>query len=679
MPKARRRVVIGLLGPTLDAGRDPKRWNRWRPTVGLHMQSDLAIDRFEMLHQRRFDRMAETVAADIRQVSPTTTVQSHHIEFSDPWDFQAVYAALWGFARAYAWDTDAEDYLVHITTGTHVAQICLFLLTESRHLPARLVQTSPVARDGDEPRDVGGANALIDLDLVDRVELIRGPSSSVYGTSAFFGVINVVTKAAARIGDSITAGAGSAGERILRGSVAGRIGDSGGYLLRASRERNDGFDIVLNDPSGTLPFGGRASGVDGSDTRRVFGKASFGAWRVQAGHMERRKDTGYGLYASDFPDPSSFARDIASFADVRYDRPLGDATDAALRIFAGRYRYRDRYDFGGDPYLGFTDGEWHGFEGQVRHRVSAGHRLIGGVEAQHDARLAQKQTADSLGVLLDDRRTGSRVGVYAQDDIEWSARWSTSAGARYDRYRGGEQVSPRFAVIYKPARGGSLKLIAGSAFRAPNNYERYYALPGLYLPNPALEAEKIRTFDLDYEAMLGRRTRLALSLFRLRALNLITQVLDPASGEAQYRNTASASVRGYDTELEHAFGAALRLRGVYSYQHAEDGQDRELENSPRHIARLSAWWQLRNSWRLAGEVLYAARRRTAAGDLPSQKTVNLAVSSPEVRSGFDVIFGLYNALDRRLEDPVAPGALPLGIDRIPQPGRTWQLRVGYAF
>lgn len=524
-----------------------------------------------------------------------------------------------------------------------------------------------------------GTDALIDLDLVERVELIRGPSSSVYGTSAFFGVINVVTKAAARIGDSITAGAGSAGERILRGSVAGRIGDSGGYLLRASRERNDGFDIVLNDPSGTLPFGGRASGVDGSDTRRVFGKASFGAWRVQAGHMERRKDTGYGLYASDFPDPSSFARDIASFADVRYDRPLGDATDAALRIFTGRYRYRDRYDFGGDPYLGFTDGDWHGFEGQVRHRVSAGHRLIGGVEAQHDARLAQKQTADSLGVLLDDRRTGSRVGVYAQDDIEWSARWSTSAGARYDRYRGGEQVSPRFAVIYKPARGGSLKLIAGSAFRAPNNYERYYALPGLYLPNPALEAEKIRTFDLDYEAMLGRRTRLALSLFRLRALNLITQVLDPASGEAQYRNTASASVRGYDMELEHAFGAALRLRGVYSYQHAEDGQDRELENSPRHIARLSAWWQLRNGWRLAGEMLYAARRRTAAGDLPSQKTVNLAVSSPEVRSGFDVIFGLYNALDRRFEDPVAPGALPLGIDRIPQPGRTWQLRVGYAF
>jgi iron complex outermembrane receptor protein len=524
-----------------------------------------------------------------------------------------------------------------------------------------------------------GTDALIDLDLVERVELIRGPSSSIYGTSAFFGVINVVTKSATRLGNAAALGVGSVGERQLRGTLAGRIGDTGSYLLRLSRERNDGLDIVLDDPTGSLPSGGRASGVDGSETRRVFGKATLGAWRVSAAHVQRRKETGYGLYASDFPDPRSFAKDIASFVDARYDRPLGDVTEAALRAFAGRYRYRDRYEYAADPYLGFTDGDWYGVEGQLRHRFSAGHRLIAGVEAQRDARLSQTQTAESLGVLLDDRRSGSRLGVYAQDDYEWSARWSTSAGARYDRYRGGEQVSPRFAVIYKPTRGSSLKLIAGSAFRAPNNYERYYALPGLYLPNPELQAEKIRTFDLDYEAMVGQRTRLALSLFRLRALNLITQVAEPVSGEAQYRNTATAVVRGYDVEVEHAFGAALRLRGVYSYQHAEDGEDRELENSPRHVARVSVLWQLGNGWRLGTEGRYVARRRTFADSVPSQRTANIAVSSPAARTGFDVSFGLYNAFDRRIADPVAPGSLPLDLDRIAQPGRTWQLRVGYGF
>jgi transcriptional regulatory protein RtcR len=165
MPKARPLVAIGLLGPTLDAGGDNKRWNRWRPTLGLHMQGDLAISRFEMLHQRRFDRLAQTISEDIAQVSPGTVVKSRHIEFSDAWDFEDVYGALWGFARGYAWKPEEEDYLVHITTGTHVAQICLFLLTESRHLPARIVQTSPGQRGDDGSKSPAGTASIIDLDL----------------------------------------------------------------------------------------------------------------------------------------------------------------------------------------------------------------------------------------------------------------------------------------------------------------------------------------------------------------------------------------------------------------------------------------------------------------------------------------------------------------------------------
>ena len=155
-------VVLGLLGPTLDNGFNEKRWQRWRPTVAVGLQADLAVARFELLHQRRYDELAKTVAADLVQVSPETTVRSRHIEFDDPWDMAEVYAALHGFARGYPWKPDEEDYLVHITTGTHVAQICLFLLTESRHFPARVLQTSP----GPEGRKgMAGTHSIIDLDL----------------------------------------------------------------------------------------------------------------------------------------------------------------------------------------------------------------------------------------------------------------------------------------------------------------------------------------------------------------------------------------------------------------------------------------------------------------------------------------------------------------------------------
>jgi transcriptional regulatory protein RtcR len=158
----RRTVVIGLLGTTIDRGMGAKRWEVWRPTVAACQHEDLLVDRFELLHPQRFTSLAETVRDDIRHVSPETEVRLVLDETSDPWDFEEVYGSLHDFARSYKFDTEAEDYLVHITTGSHVAQICLFLLMESRHIPGRLLQTTP------PPRRRGGAPgtfSLIDLDL----------------------------------------------------------------------------------------------------------------------------------------------------------------------------------------------------------------------------------------------------------------------------------------------------------------------------------------------------------------------------------------------------------------------------------------------------------------------------------------------------------------------------------
>ena len=154
-------VVVGLLGTTLDALKTRgDRWQQWRPTVDLCRQSDLIVDRLELLLQKRFQTLAEQVMRDITSVSPETEVRCHYIDFNDPWDFEQVYSALHDFARGYAFKTGQEQYLVHITTGTHVAQICEFLLTESRHFPARLIQTGPPQKRG-----TPGTYSIIDLDL----------------------------------------------------------------------------------------------------------------------------------------------------------------------------------------------------------------------------------------------------------------------------------------------------------------------------------------------------------------------------------------------------------------------------------------------------------------------------------------------------------------------------------
>ena len=159
---AMRNVVFGILGTMLDGGRmSEDRWLRWRPSVGLCQHEDFVVHRFELFHESRDAELAELVQADIEMVSPETTVRRHVLALNDPWDFDEVFTQLHSFARAYPFQVDEEDYLLHITTGTHVEQICLFLLAESRHFPARLLQTAPPPRH----QAAEGRYKIIDLDL----------------------------------------------------------------------------------------------------------------------------------------------------------------------------------------------------------------------------------------------------------------------------------------------------------------------------------------------------------------------------------------------------------------------------------------------------------------------------------------------------------------------------------
>jgi len=157
-------TMVGLLGSRLDAGVNEKRWQRWRPSVAACQHEDLLVERFELIYQPQHSALADRVAADIESVSPETKVNLQPIDFDDPWDFEEVYGKLHDFARSSRFDAEQNDLLIHISTGSHVQQICLFLLTESRHLPGRLLQTSP--RDADKSKaSPVGVYRIIDLDL----------------------------------------------------------------------------------------------------------------------------------------------------------------------------------------------------------------------------------------------------------------------------------------------------------------------------------------------------------------------------------------------------------------------------------------------------------------------------------------------------------------------------------
>jgi len=151
-----RNVVLGFLGTQLDSGKR----RGWKPTVSLCQEDGFEVDRYELIFDSKFSRLAHNVKADIEAVSPETEVVLNRMDMDDPWDLGETYAKLFDFAKDYGFDEDRERYHIHLTTGTHIGQICWFLLSESRHIPAALIQTGP-------PRDKGGRGTfdLIDLDL----------------------------------------------------------------------------------------------------------------------------------------------------------------------------------------------------------------------------------------------------------------------------------------------------------------------------------------------------------------------------------------------------------------------------------------------------------------------------------------------------------------------------------
>ncbi len=161
-------VFVGIVGTQLDRGTGAKRWSKWRPTVSAFQHDELLFRRAELIVERRWKRLGEQIAEDIRTTSPETDVRITLVEFKDAWDFEEVWEVLYGFSRELRIDPEREDCMVHITTGTHVAQICLFLLAESRHLPGRLLQTSPRGGKTDS-RDPSWTAIDLDLSRYDRI------------------------------------------------------------------------------------------------------------------------------------------------------------------------------------------------------------------------------------------------------------------------------------------------------------------------------------------------------------------------------------------------------------------------------------------------------------------------------------------------------------------------------
>lgn len=534
-----------------------------------------------------------------------------------------------------------------------------------------------------------GTEGLVDLDLVQRIEFVPGPGSAVYGSNALFGVINVVTKDGSDMGGArVAVGAGSHGERKLRTSWGWHGQNGADVVMSASVYGRDGQDLYYPEFDTPEQNGGVAGRLDFDRARNFLVKASYRGLVLSASHVHRTKGVPTGSFGAVFNTPNR-TTDAQSVVNLGYTRAITPDVSLSLQALWGKADYLGVGDYPGEtaPRITNVDGahaRWYGVGAQATSTALRGHKIVLGMDLQRDARRDQfNYDRAPYRMLLDDRRTGRRSGLFVQDEIRLPGAALLNIGLRHDRYdTGARNTSPRAALLVKLTPADTIKLIYGTAFRVPNAYEMYYG-PGdgsVQSGNPALAPERIRTHELVFEHALGTSGHATLSVFQYAMKDLITQEADETTGTLIFRNLARARASGFESAFERLLGGGARIRASYAWQRSRDGNGAALVNSPRHLVKLNLVTPLAAHTRLGSELQCLSARLTEGASTGGYCVVNLNLNlqfpAASVLPGASLALGLFNAGNRRYADPAGPAFVQEALER---EGRTVFVKLGYQF
>lgn len=527
----------------------------------------------------------------------------------------------------------------------------------------------------------------VDLDAVERIEIVRGPSSSLYGSSAFFGVVNLVMKPANQGGrGSITATSGSLGHLDTRAHVRHAFANGAGLSVRAGLADRDG-EAGMYTPEYDTPDtnDGIAEGLDYMRRRNLLVRFEAGTLAVTGLFNTRTRGIPNAAYGSLFNRPGSNT-DEHRAVGLSWQRPVGRGWTGVFRGGYDYYLYRGLYTYeGAEPgleatYVDRAIGQmWYG-EAQLSRSVDR-HQFTGGVE--HRSNPQQDQFSfikDPYEPLWYDERASRVTAVYLQDQWRLSPKVLVNGGLRLDHYSNfDDPLKPRLAVILQPTPRTTVKGIYGGAFRAPSAYENYYQIPGLWEGRPDLRPEQISTVEGIVEHYAGRRLRLSANVFRNHVTDLITMVSRPADEDlVYYANVAGARAVGAEFEAEARWPGGLRGRLSYTYARAEvdDVAGSTPPNSPRHIVQGLLSMPIARGWFVSLDTQTLSSRMSLAGaTVDPYVRPNVTATGP-VGSRGRLTLTINNAADARFSDPVGEDFLQ---DTVRQYGRTARLQFAWSF
>ena len=524
-----------------------------------------------------------------------------------------------------------------------------------------------------------GTEFILDADLIDRVEIIRGPGSSLYGNNAFFGVVNVIT----RKGKDMTG---------LGGEVSGEAASYDTFKGRVTygHEFTNGLELFLSgtiyDSAGrtrlfykefnaTNSNNGIAQNADRDEYKSFFGRVAFHDFSVEGAFITREKGNPTAQFLADFNDPRLRTTDERSYVNAKYAHSFANALDVNAQVYYDRQNLDIGTPFGGALFPDSRSAEWWGAELQVTKRLWDRHTVMAGGEYRDDFR--QRETT----AFQEIRRSRQSHGIYLQGDFTLVTNLVLSAGGRYDQYGSFDPAfNPRLALIYNPWKETVFKALYGSAFRAPNFFELSD------LRNQNIKPETITTYELVWEQGIGSHLRSSVAGFYNQIDDLI--IFNSAMGHQRFENLNGVDAHGIELALDGSWAHGLRGRASYTFQETENRTTKKtLTDSPKHLAKLNVSVPVWKEKIFAGvEFQLASRRTTRRLDLTGTEqpglnaaaygVVNLTLFSQNLVKGLDFSASVDNLLDRRYADPSTPGHRQ---DLIEQDGRTFRVKLSYRF
>ncbi len=524
----------------------------------------------------------------------------------------------------------------------------------------------------------------VDIQSIDRIEVIKGTSASVWGGNAIFATINVVTKTGRVVdGKHISAEYGTFSRRKLYADIGGITEAGLEYAFSAGTVHSNGQpSVYIPQFDGEGGFSGQFNKRDGMAAQRLTARVSYQKVNLLLNVGSRVKSIPGASYGTVLDAQNRTTDDIVN-GEINTLQEISPHHSVLIRAYNDRNKYHQ------NAFVALDSGVAHNWDSAVTGLIGSECRLIGdwagrgryivGLEAQTAYRLSfANANLDPYDLQYKESGRYRLHSAYVESMLVLKPGLQVTLGGRVDDYSlFARETNPRGGVTYALNSTTTLKALFGRAFRIPNNYERNIPPP----PNSVGRYRLTPEHGFGGEGVLliqpARDQSVQLSIFRYRLNNVVTQTT-PEDLYGGFVNAGQIVTRGVDLAWRGRRDGGITWYMGATYADATGSDSQQLGNSPRWLSASGVSLPLseRSPWHISPSLRIVSPLKAQGSFVPWREIVDLTVGTSDLGGMVSAAFSVYNLFGA--DNPTVVGN-QFSFPTMPSEGRTFRLQVGYSF